>query len=270
MHWWYSKRRGQSIDSAGEIQTSTRKHKNKNKNTTHKKKTHKNILSDMVPAQAKYQETELQKCQCGDINRQRQWKIEWFCRLDTRYSLSHIQMYDPATVPKPNCSTVDHFSRQRFLETWKILVTKIDRFKRCNYSNLYKFVCFFRRLIRLLHPCQMALNCEKCSPFTNQWKWDRGRKRERERERIRKKFKHVKLNFCVCWPPVFSPWYKHIFVEFSLWSDAKSTDGPSHCTWEPKNVYGYFLCMFACVCVWDYFCSLFTSPILVRLDEPPS
>lgn len=49
---------------------------------------------------------------------------------------------------KFNWTTNDHCSHQQFLETWNILATKIDRFERCNYFNLYclRALLFFASL----------------------------------------------------------------------------------------------------------------------------
>lgn len=125
-----------------------------------------------------------------------------------------------------NWTTDDQFSHRPFLlfldRHEQILVTKIDRSKRCNYFNLYCCVFYISVVLCLWFDARIMPNGfryrKKCSHFTNQWKWDQekdGSKTTRKRRRRRRHTisKHIQLK-CFLY---FDAFFPSLRSDFSGW-----------------------------------------------------
>lgn len=87
------------------------------------------------------------------------WFLTWQSWAHGRFYLSIIRSIRLFTYfIWMAASTWSFCTSAIFLETQKMLVTKIDHFKRCNYSNLYCGVFFLFFLILCCASCQMVLD----------------------------------------------------------------------------------------------------------------
>lgn len=210
--------------------------------------------------------------------------VDWTNGNTHTYFLSNCQAMhsNSFSFAVPNCichwpNAVDHFSRQRFLETWKILVTKLHRTAlKDAITPIYIVACICSGFV-FGHFLFDAASCQIV------WiaSWNALSLLINENEirmngylpTVRKRNSCSNWILVVCFSifVVVAPDIRFIRLFFysirskrnifSMWFDAKSIDGLSHFMWAQNimanvNV-GCYVCVRVSEC--DYFCSLFTS-----------